>query len=503
MLSLEVRHITKRYGGQAALKDVSFSVAAGQVLAVCGENGAGKSTLMNILSGVRRPDEGEILIDGVVTHIDSPQAAFSHGIHTVYQELSLLGPLSVTENLLLGRLPRKGLRIDWTRAHQVAGAHLAELGFADIDVRQRVDALSVAFQQMVEIAKALSHGAQVLVLDEPTGVLTGRESRALFAQIERLRAGGAIILYISHRLEEVLEIADRLVVLKDGVLVDAMDRDEATIDRLVHSMVGRELGDIYPSRTPHTGRLALQASHLTGHRFKDVSFELHTGEILGLFGLIGSGRTELARAIFGADSLGSGQLKLGEDIYVPGQPADAIRAGIAMVTEERKHDGLALDCNVLDNASLASLSRFSHLGVLDNRRRRQAVTDKVAQMSIRPIGLQHRVRNFSGGNQQKVVLAKWLLMEGLAILILDEPTRGVDVGTKAEIYQLIADLSKSGVAILLISSELPEILGLSDRVGVMRDGALVACLDRPECSDEVLFNIAAGMPDASSGNTRI
>jgi ABC-type sugar transport system ATPase subunit len=494
MLSLEVSHVTKRYGGQAALRDVSFSIGAGQVLAVCGENGAGKSTLMNILSGVRRPDEGEILIDGVAARLDTPQAAFRYGIHTVYQELSLLGPLSVTENLLLGRLPRKGLRIDWPRAHALARVQLAELGFADIDVRQRVDTLSVAFQQMVEIAKALSHGADVLVLDEPTGVLTERETRALFMQIERLRARGAIILYISHRLEEVLEIADRLIVLKDGELVDQMDRGDATIDRLVHAMVGRELRDIYPPGTDMSGRVVLQASGLTGHRFRDVSFDLHAGEIVGLFGLIGSGRTELARAVFGADRLTGGLLQVNGQRYVPRQPADAIRAGIALVTEERKYDGLALDCDVLDNASLASLPGFSRLGILDNRARRTAVTDKVTQMSIRPVGLHHRVRNFSGGNQQKVVLAKWLLMEGLDILILDEPTRGVDVGTKAEIYQLIAALSRSGVAILLISSELPEILGLSDRVGVMRDGALVACLDRAQCSDQTLFNLAAGVP---------
>ena len=495
MQSLGVRQITKRYGAQLALDNVSFSASAGQVVAICGENGAGKSTLMNILSGNRQPDGGEVLIDGVALRIASPHEAFAQGIFTVYQELSLLPALSVTENLLLGSLPTKGLRIDWAAAHATAEKCLGDLGFPDIDVRRDVRELSVAFQQIVEVAKALSHGVRVLVLDEPTGVLTERETRALFAQIDRVRSKGAIVLYISHRLEEVLEIADRIIVLKDGCLVDEMSRSEASISRVVHSMVGRELQAIYPEQRAVDGAVVLRVEALSGRGFREVSFELREGEILGLFGLIGSGRSELARAIFGATPRKSGTAELLGKAFAPRGPAEAIKAGLGMLTEERKHDGLLLDCNVLDNGSLASLGRFSQLGVLRNRARREAVNRMVSELSIRPPGLQHRLRNLSGGNQQKVVLAKWLLVQGLTVLILDEPTRGVDVGTKVEIYQLIAGLTERGVAILLISSELPEILGMSHRVGVMRDGRLVACLARNECSEKNLIRCAAGVDE--------
>ena len=501
MQKLEVHDITKRYGEQVALHRVSFCAHAGEVVAICGENGAGKSTLMNILAGVRQCDSGEIFVDDEVAVIDTPHTAFAYGIRTVYQELSLLPALSVTDNLLLGDLPRKGLRIDWVAAHASARQALASLGFSDIDVRQSVGSLSVAFQQIVEIAKALLHQPEVLVLDEPTSVLSERESRALFAQIARHRAAGGIVLYISHRLEEVLEIADRIVVLKDGEMVDQMSRADAKLDRVVRSMVGRELQAVYPQRHYESGPTVLQTRALSGHGFDDVSLELHAGEILGLFGLIGSGRTELARAIFGADAAQSGKIFLHGREFAPRNPGDAILAGMGMVTEERKHDGLALDCDVLDNGSLASLGLFSRWGVLRDAARRDAVQAKVTQMSIRPAGLHHLLRKFSGGNQQKVVLAKWLLVPGLKLLILDEPTRGVDVGTKAEIYQLIADLSRKGLAILLVSSELPEILGLSDRVGVMRRGRLVACLDRADCSEEILFAQAAGVDKSLSIET--
>jgi len=491
--SLEVQGLCKSYAGQMALRDVSFAVTAGQVMAICGENGAGKSTLMNLLSGNRQPDSGTILVDGTVVRIASPQDAFTLGIQTVYQELSLLPALSVTENLLLGRLPMRGWRIDWPEAHRRANEALARLGFGDIDVRGRVGALSVAYQQMVEIAKALSQQGSVLVLDEPTAVLTERESRALFAQIDRIRAAGGIVLYISHRLEEVIEIADRIVVLKDGELIDHMTREQATLDRVVRGMVGRELKDIYPVRPRHPGATLMRVRKLCGTRFENVSFDVREGEILGFFGLVGSGRTDLMRALFGADRRGRGEVLLHDVPFAPKDPGAAIAAGLAMVTEERKHDGLLLDCDVLDNGSLASLKRFTRGGVLDNRSRRRTVADKVAQMSIRPSGLARKLRAFSGGNQQKVVLAKWLLVPGLKLLILDEPTRGVDVGTKSEIYRLIAELAASGVAILLVSSELPEILGLSDRIGVMREGSLVTCIERQRSTEQQIFGLAAGL----------
>lgn len=493
MNSLEVQGITKIYSGNPALRDVSLSVSAGEVVAVCGENGAGKSTLMNVLAGVRRPTLGRILIDGEPVDIDSPRAAFSRGIHTVFQELSLLPALSITENLLLGQLPHHGLMIDWAAAHARASQILASLGFPDIDVRQPVRKLSLAFQQIVEIAKALSHDPQMLVLDEPTGVLTDRETEALFAQVAVLQQKGRLILYISHRLEEVLQIADRIVVLKDGRLVDTMIRAEASIDRIVRGMVGREISEVYPQRSRKPGKPTLEAINVSGKGFDEVSLTVNSGEIVGLFGLIGSGRTEFARTVFGADRRRAGDFKLEGEGFVPRSPAHAIAAGIAMVTEERKHDGLVLGCDLVDNTSLASLGQTSILGVLDNVARRRRAREKVAGLSIRPAGLNNKVRTLSGGNQQKVVLAKWLLVPDLKLLILDEPTRGVDVGTKVEIYNLIADLAAKGTAILLISSELPEVLGLSDRIAVFRDGRLVVDLWREASSEELLFGYAAGV----------
>ncbi len=493
MKTLRVSNIGKRYGGHIALHNISFSASSGEIVAVCGENGAGKSTLMNILSGTKQPDAGDIYIDEKLTSIQTPHDAFDHGIHTVYQELSLLPGLSVTENILLGNLPQKGWSIDWKKAHFIASCYLEKLGFGDIDVRQSVQDLSVAFQQIVEITKALSYSPKLLILDEPTGVLTDQESKVLFNRMLKMRSEGGIILYISHRLEEVSEIADKIIVLKDGHKVDEIEQNDINIDRIVRSMVGRELKAIYPVPNEQFGNVVLKSEKLCGEQFCDISIDVREGEILGFFGLIGSGRTEFARALFGADPFTSGTIELSGKNFIPQKPRAAIQAGIAMVTEERKRDGLALGCDILDNGSLATLNQFSSAGIINNNKRKIAVENKVTKMSIKPHGLEHQVKNLSGGNQQKVVLAKWLLLNGLKVLILDEPTRGVDVGTKVEIYQLIIEVAKRGVAILLISSELPEILGLSNRVSIMREGEVVAILDRSECSEEIIFSYAAGV----------
>ena len=495
MQSLRLVDIVKAYGEALALRKANLKAEAGQVVAICGENGAGKSTLMGILAGSRQPTLGHIEIDGKPVLIDTPHRAFDLGIRTVYQELSLLPQLSVTENLFLGELPVNTFgRVDWKEATRRAQAEMDALGMRKVNVSRPVADYPVATQQMVEIAKALRVRPEVLILDEPTGVLTAVESDLLFAKIAELKAAGTIILYISHRLEEVLEIADVLVVLKDGATVDRMTRAEASNDRLVTSMVGRPLETIYPERGTATDRTLLKVDGLTADgRFTDVSFTLKAGEILGFCGLVGSGRTEIVRAIFGADPFDFGEIQVDGAPYRTPTPAKAIRAGFGFVTEERKRDGLALDADVLDNAGLASMKQVSKGIHLQRRKQREVVRDMATEMDVRPLKLGHLLRHMSGGNQQKVVLSKWLLLSGLKVLILDEPTRGVDIATKVQIYQLIAKLAAEGIGILLISSEMPELMGLSHRICVMRRGSLVAEFDPRTTTEHEIFVAAANV----------
>jgi ABC-type sugar transport system ATPase subunit len=494
MQELKIDQVSKAYGRYLALKDVSLEARAGETVAICGENGAGKSTLIGILAGARQPTRGRVIIDGQPVTIQNPSHAFELGIRTVYQELSLLPPLSVTENLQLGALPMKGPRIDWKKAHAEAERHLAAIGMPEVDVRRPVASHSVAVQQMLEIAKALVHEPQLLILDEPTGVLTARESRLLFERIHALNARGTLVIYISHRLDEVFEIADRVVVLKDGVTVDMMTRAEATHDRLVRSMVGRPLGAIYPALAPPQDNVVLSARGLgAGRSFADITFDIRAGEIVGFFGLIGSGRTEVARHIFGAAPGNQGTMVIDSKTYAPRSPQTAIAAGLAFVTEERKRDGLLLDADLLDNGGLASMKQLCFGRFLKRATRRHLVAAKARELDVRPPILEQLLRNMSGGNQQKVILTKWLLVEGLRLLILDEPTRGVDIATKVEIYKLIADLAATGVAILLISSEIPELLGLSHRINVMRAGRIVASFEHSEASEEKVFAAAANV----------
>ena len=496
MPQLTVRHIKKSFDGNPAIRDISFSVAPGRVLALVGENGAGKSTLMRILSGALRPDSGEVLLDGRPAAIARPADALALGIRIVYQELSLLPHLSVAENILLGRLPQRGMpfQVDWREANRIASETLADFGFSDIDPAVLVRTLSVARQQVVEIAKALVTMPRILILDEPTAVLSAAETGRLFAKVRELASQGATVIYISHRLEEVFEIADEVVVLKDGQSV--LHGDIGTLDqaRLITAMVGRPLEAIYPRRDRTPGRAVLEVEQLTdGRAFEDVAFSVHAGEIVGMFGLVGSGRTEVAKAIFGATPAAGGRVRLdGIDSRLM-HPAAAVRAGIALITEDRKGDGLALDASVADNAGLASYARVSRAGIIDGAARRELVDRKVHELSIRLRGNDQPVRQLSGGNQQKVVLAKWMLVEGTKLFVFDEPTRGVDIATKVEIYQMIADLAAKGAAVLLISSEMPEVLGLSDRLLVMREGRLVAELTPEDFNPEAVFAHAAGL----------
>ncbi len=495
---LQMRGISKSFDGTQALRKVDFSASRGEVHAIVGENGAGKTTLMKILAGALRPDTGQILLAGKPVELNSPHDAFGVGIRTVYQEFSLIPHLTITENILLGQMPVRKLKwwVDWTEAHRRAEEILREIGFTGIDVRVPVSRLSVSRQQMVEIAKAVAERPSILILDEPSAVLSQEELKLLFTLIGKLKQEGALIIYISHRLDEVFEVADRITVLRDGEVMGTVVARETDEAQLIRMMVGRTLEEFYPTRRASPRHEILAVRHLSREgEFEDVSFSLASGEILGLFGLVGSGRTQLARTLFGADPLTSGEIYLDGAPFHPRSPRDAVAAGIALVTEDRKRDGLVMTCSILDNTSLPTMPRMSHGIFLDRQKQHSLVQSKVEELNIRPPVVDRLVRTLSGGNQQKVVLAKWLLSEA-RVLILDEPTRGVDVATKVEIYRIIGDLADRGVGILLISSELPEILGMCDRALVMREGRLVGEFARSEASEEGLLASAAGVMPA-------
>jgi ABC-type sugar transport system ATPase subunit len=492
---LSLKNISKSFDGNPALREVSVDVAAGRVLAICGENGAGKSTLMKILSGALRPDNGEIRINGEPIMFRDPREALDRGIQIVHQELSLLPHLSVTENIMMGRMPSRGpaWRIDWNEAEKTTANVLRKLGFSGIDVRARVAQLSVSLQQIVEIAKAVVDPPRILVLDEPTAVLSAHETNLLFRMIREQTAAGTAVLYISHRLEEIFDICDDILVLKDGAQILSAPARELDREALVRAMVGRSLATIYPERSPPRSNVVLDVRGLgRGTSFRDITFSIKAGEIVGMFGLVGSGRSEIARAIFGAEPATEGTIALeGRQVAIR-TPDNAVKCGIALITEDRKRDGLALGCTVLDNASLASMERFSRAGILDKAQQRAEVRAKLDQLSIRPRDPQRIARQLSGGNQQKVVLGKWMLRDNLRLYIFDEPTRGVDIATKVEIYNMIAALAAAGHAILLISSEMPEVLGLSHRLLVIRAGTIAAMLEPEQFGMETVFTHAAG-----------
>ncbi len=492
---LVMRGIRKSFDGTQALKGVNFSARRGEVHAIVGENGAGKSTLMKILAGALRRDGGEILLDGQPVVLRSPLSAHRLGIHAVYQEFSLVRHLNITENILLGQMPtgRVNWLVDWKRAHKLAEEKLSDIGFTGLDVHSLVSSLSVSHQQMVEIAKAAVTKPRIWILDEPSAVLSQEELKRLFAVIQRLKEDSALILYISHRLDEVFQIADRITVLKDGELIGTVQPQETDENQLIKMMVGRNLGEFYPKRGNRPGDELLSVEKLSREgSFSDVSFCVRSSEIVGLFGLVGSGRSQLARCIFGADRVTGGAMRLGGDPLAPRSPRDAVRAGVALVTEDRKRDGLVMSCSIRDNASMAILPQVSHWTILNTQQRDTLVQNEVRELSVQPADIRRLARQLSGGNQQKVVLAKWLLSQA-RILILDEPTRGVDVATKVEIYRIIGDLAEKGVGILIISSELPEILGMSDRTIVMREGHLVGEFLTAQASEETLLACAAGV----------
>jgi len=475
---LELRGISKTFPGVKALRDVQLRATAGRVHALMGENGAGKSTLMKILSGAYMPDAGaQILIDGAQVHIDGPLAARRLGVSVIYQELSLAPNLSVAENIYMGRPLRRGGMVDRAGMAAACKGTLQRLG-ADFGATTVVDTLSIAQRQLVEIARAVHFDCRILVMDEPTTPLSTHETDRLFALIKRLRSEGLAILYISHRMDEIDELADEVTVLRDGTYVGTLDRSELSREKLVKMMVGRDLSGFYRKEHQglHTGDKALSVRDLSdGRRVRGCSFELHAGEVLGLAGLVGAGRTELARLIFGADPRTGGEVSLNGAgaVLKINKPIDAIRAGIVYLTEDRKAQGLFLDLSVRDNINVMVSSRDAHIGgVMDGKRASRRAADAIRQLSIRVASPRVNVGSLSGGNQQKVLLAR-LLELSPKVLILDEPTRGVDIGAKSEIYRLIDELARSGIAVLVISSELAEVVGICDRVLVMREGHLV------------------------------
>jgi ribose transport system ATP-binding protein len=490
---LAVRDVSKAYPGVQALDGVSLDIYPGEVHALVGENGAGKSTLVKILAGAVRADRGELLLQGRPITLASPGQAEVLGIAVIYQEFNLVPYLSVAENIMLGREPMRGPSIDWKLLRAKAAATLAELG-VELPLNVEVRRLSVAQQQMVEIAKALSTKARVIVMDEPSAALTGDEVLKLFDIIRTLKQQGVGIVYISHRLEEVFVIADRITIFRDGKRVQTGAVSAFTTDELIRLMVGRSLSAHFPELPPDPPRehpLLSVRNLTTPGRINDVSLELYPGEIVGLAGLVGSGRTSLLRAIAGADRYASGSVMLAGDIVRLRRPQDAIEAGIALVTEDRKNQGLILGMSVRENVTLPHLEEFVRCGRVDRREESASVAKLATELHIRTPSLEQLVRNLSGGNQQKVVLAKWLLKKA-RLICFDEPTRGIDVGAKAEIYELMVELLRSGTGILMASSELPEVLGMSMRVAVMRNGRIVHTFNRGEATQEAVLRFATG-----------
>ena len=491
---LEMQGIGKTFPGVRALEGVQLTVKEGQVHALLGENGAGKSTLIKILSGAYRKDEGQILFEGQPVEIRDPHDAQALGISTIYQEFNLAHDLTVAENVFLGHLPTKGGRVDWSTVKARTREILDTLG-VELSVDAPISSLSIAEQQLVEIAKALNRKTRILIMDEPSALLGEKDLANLFRVVRSLQAQGIGIIYISHRLREIFELADEVTVLKDGRYVATRKVSEVTMDDLVKLMIGRDLKDVYPKRTVEQGDVLLEVANLSQSKLlRDISFQLHAGEIVGFAGIVGSGRTELARAIFGADP-SSGEMRIAGKLYKPHSPAAAIRNGVALVTEDRKAQGLFLQLSVRINTTISGLRRLTRLGVINFGKELTLVKRMIQELRIKTPTPSFLVLNMSGGNQQKVVLARWLSV-GTRIFMMDEPTRGIDVGSKSEIYQIMDELTRQGVGIIMISSELPEVLGMSDRIMVMRQGRIVKELSRAEASEETIMQYAVGSAGA-------
>ncbi len=495
---LELKNITKRFSGVEVLHEVSFSLRPGEVHALLGENGAGKSTLVKVITGVHQPDGGQIVLDGKRAHFGDTRESREAGIAAIYQELSLFPDLDVAENIFVGRQPTTaGGRIDWRKLYADAGSLLESLG-VHLDLKHKARSLSIAQQQMVEIARAFSINARILIMDEPTSSLTLNEVADLFRLVRRLRDEGTAIIFISHRLEELFELADRVTVMRDGSYVDTCALKDVTRDELIRLMVGRTITNLFPKQDVKAGDVVLKVENLGREgTFGGVSFELRKGEILGMAGLVGAGRTNVARAIFGVEPATSGSIQIdGRQVAIT-SPQQAIQLGLAYVPEDRQLHGLIPAMNITSNISLPTLSKYAVRGWLQDKVERKSSYEAALQMEVRANNIWQLARELSGGNQQKIVLSKWLSTKP-RILILDEPTRGIDVGTKAAVHALMSKLAAEGMAILMISSELPEVLGMSDRVIVMREGRMTAQFTRAEATQEKIISAATQAVEAGS-----
>ena len=491
--ALEMRGIGKRFPGVVALDNVDFTLEPGKIHALMGENGAGKSTLIKIMAGVYGKGAGTIRMRGREVDIKSPRDSLKEGIKVVFQEIALISEFTVAENIFLEGYPtgRTG-SIDWKKIRADSAALFNRIGF-NVDPAARTGSLPVSQQQMVEIARALAHEARVVVMDEPTSSLTPNEVALLFTVIRRLAALGIAVVYVSHKLDEVFEIADTVTVLRDGRHISTKPIGEHTNDTLIQDMIGRRIDNLFPRQRGAAGsKVALSVENLsTAKKLIDVSFEARAGEVLGFFGLMGAGRTELAKAIVGYDPIISGTVTVDGQRLTPHDTRTGVRLGIGLLTEDRKSEGLMGELPVYQNASLASLGAFARLGFVDKAKEHRAVQDYVDRFRIKTPSLFQQIKNLSGGNQQKVLISRWL-MRGLKVIVVDEPTRGIDVGAKSEIFALIDRLAGEGLAVVMMTSEMPELLGLADRIAVICEGRLTAVMPREEATQEKILNAAIG-----------
>ena len=490
MLLLQLKNITKRYPGVVALNGVNLDVVQGEVHALVGENGAGKSTLIKTCTGAAVPDEGQIVIGGREFASLTPKLSEQMGIAVIYQEFNLVDGLSVAENIFLGRAIRKGIVIDRKAMAKEAAEIFRQLDI-DIDPNELVANLTVGYQQLVEIAKAVSQKARILIMDEPSAPLTQAEAESLYALVEKLKASGVTIVYISHRMKEVFRLSDRITVMRDGQVIETLNTADTNLDELVKLMVGRELTETYPIRKDCVSdEVLLEVENLSGNGVHDINLQIRKGEVLGLAGLIGAGRTELAELLFGVKPKSDGRVVLNGNEIHPRLPKEAIDCGIALVPEDRKRQGVLLDVDIKGNISMPILERISRFFTVNKKEEKRIADYYRESIRIKTPTLEQKVKNLSGGNQQKVIIAKWLASEP-TLVIFDEPTRGIDVGAKSEIYALVNSLVESGKAVLMISSEMEEVMGMSDRILVLRDGRIVGELERKEFNQETIMGLAS------------